>query len=211
MATKKKGTAKDNGGKAPSYTGDDPNDHLLRAFLAARRRAEHDPTQRDEDMRLAVHLDLLQSDSDYRAKVLKGLDAYLDPKPKGPPQIQRQRQAQAFLEGPAAAILDEHEDDQRRAAANLLANLGAYPLILGDVPLPKLADVLDEAERVVRRELEQAKKEEAASRTSDGKVKKSTTTIKRQRNQRVVRALLRAVYRHADADADTNLVRKLYQ
>ncbi len=218
MATKKKTTATDDGSNATESSGVTFHGWPLfptgwqgmreawRGFRSAAGR-EEDPAQRDESMRLAVHLDLLRSDPGYRAKVLGGLDAYLNgkpkggPKPLGPPIKLRQRQARDFLQI-VAASLDEHGDD-RRAAAEMIEQLGNLPLILGDVALsfdfdPSTSYTYDDHEWWLAQRVDLA--QQAVTRELDNPNKSN----RRTRDQRVARAVLRAI------KVDPKLVSKMY-
>lgn len=194
MATEKKATANGDGDKqVPRGNPDDPEWYLSRGSIAARFKAEHDSERREEYVRLAHHLRLLATDPDYRAEILGGIDAYLEDKPEHRPVERRQRQAETFRRV-VGLFLDEHRRDPRRVTEAILCQIP--PLVLGDVKLPKLADVVDKAELEVR-----------------GAIKRTKKKTRPEEHTAVARSVLRAVYvaGGVDKEAARKMAHDLYR
>lgn len=150
--------------------------------------ADRKPEEREALLVQAKHLETFAQSEDYRRnEAIAGLDHFLAGRPSHGPVGHRGRQGRGFLKV-VASDLEYFGEDVAQATASMLASLGAFPLLLGTRPMPKLADVIEDATRAVRRELDN-----------------TGGPNERSRDARVARALLRAV--GVDSDALRGLFR----
>lgn len=190
MASKKQPTQKRDPGKPPAVANrgypDDPAWYLWRGAMAFRDTAERDPDQRVEADAMARHFDLLHTDPEYRSAALAGVAKRLDGNPDHAPVQLPRRQAIDF-ERLVRLNLEHYADDTRGTTIQIVSGVGMYPLILGDVPTPKLTeDLIDETEREITHVVEYTET--------------NTPADLQARAVRVARAVLRVVYRHAGVE-----------